>query len=159
MSKVKIFVKWFSTIILVLIVFLILIYLSSKLVFKDKVPNAFGYSILRVVTGSMDPTISVGDFVVIKKCDKYKVNDIITFIDSNDNIITHRIKKIDNDIIVTKGDANNTLDDAIKLSDVQGKVIYHFKDIFKYKDKIVIFLLGLFILGGLVTICIPNRKK
>ena len=27
------------------------------------------------------------------------------------------------------------------------------------KDKIVIVLLGLFVLGGLITICIPSRKK
>lgn len=159
MSKILLALKSLFTIFLVFIVFMIIIYLSSKIIFKNKVPNLFGYSILRVVTGSMDPTIGVGDFVVIKKCDSYKVDDIVTFIDSNGNIITHRIKEINKDMMITQGDANNTADDEIHVSSVVGKVIYHFDDIFKHKGRIIITLLILFIFGGLITIFIPNRKK
>lgn len=159
MNKVKIFFKYFSTVILLFIVILLLSVLSSKFIFKDKIPNAFGYSILRVISGSMEPNIKVGNFVLIKKCQSYKKGDIVTFIDSNKNVITHRIIEINKDNIVTKGDANNTDDGIIHHSDIQGKVIYQFGDIFRYKDKIVIVLLGLFVLGGLITICIPSRKK
>ena len=159
MNKVKIFFKYFSTVILLFIVIFLLSVLSSKFIFKDKIPNAFGYSILRVISGSMEPNIKVGNFVLIKKCQSYKKGDIVTFIDSNNNVVTHRIIEINKDNIVTKGDANNTDDGIIHLSDIQGKVIYQFGDIFRYKDKIFIVLLSLFVLGGLITICIPSRKK
>lgn len=114
---------------------------------------------LRVVSGSMDPTIKVGNYVIIKKCDNYKVDDIVTFVDRNDNVVTHRIKEINNDKVITKGDANNTIDDGISIKNVKGKVIYQFSDIFKYKHKIILILFGIFIIGGLITIFIPSRKK
>ena len=159
MNKVKIFLKYFFTVILLFIIILLLSILSSKFVFKDKIPNAFGYSILRVVSGSMEPNIKVGNFVLIKNCKSYKKGDVVTFVDSSNNVVTHRIIKINKDEVVTKGDANNTDDGVIHLSDIQGKVIYQFSDIFRYKDKIIIVLIGLFVIGGLITICIPSRKK
>lgn len=107
----------------------------------------------------MEPNIKVGDYIIIKSSKSYKENDIVTFIDKNNNIITHRIKEINNDRVITKGDANNTVDDEIHVSSIKGKVIYQFQDIFKSKYIIFSILVGLFIFGGLITIFIPSRKK
>ena len=151
--------KYLFTIFLIIVFCILIMLLSSKYVFKDKIPNAFGYSILRVVSGSMEPNIKIGDFVVIKKCDNYKVGDIVRFSDEHDEVVTHRIIKIENDLITTKGDANNTDDGEIPISNIHGKVVTHFNNLFTSKRKIIYILLGLFIFGGIVTIFIPNRKK
>ena len=82
----------------------------------------FGYSIFNVATGSMEPTISQNDVILVKKQDHYKLNDIITFKKDKD-FITHRIIKINDTYITTKGDANNAIDVAITQDVIIGKVI------------------------------------
>ena len=39
------------------------------------------------------------------------------------NLITHRVKRIAEDKVITKGDANNAEDEPIKKEDIVGKVI------------------------------------
>lgn len=84
--------------------------------------NIFGYSILSTETGSMSPTIEVGDIIIIKIGDEIKENDIITY-KQDDVLITHRIEKIDGDTIITKGDYNNIQDEPIKKDQVIGKAV------------------------------------
>ena len=85
--------------------------------------NIFGYSILSTETGSMSPTIEVGDIIIIKIGDEIKENDIITY-KQDDVLITHRIEQIDGDTIITKGDYNNIQDEPIERSQVIGKVVH-----------------------------------
>ena len=60
--------------------------------------------------------------VKIKKdSDKFQVNDIICF-KQEDYIITHRIISIDENKIVTKGDANNAEDKTINEEQIIGKL-------------------------------------
>lgn len=94
--------------------------------------NIFGYSILSTETGSMSPTIEIGDVIVIKIGDEIKENDIITY-KQDDVLITHRIEQIDGDTIITKGDFNNTFDEPIKRNQVIGKVVHviHHVEIWK----------------------------
>ena len=113
----KILKKIFKTIIdiLIFIIFLILIVIIfAKLKMLNDNNNyfeLFGYSIFNVATGSMEPTISQNDVILVKKQDNYKLNDIITFKKDKD-FITHRIIKINDTYITTKGDANNAIDVA-----------------------------------------------
>lgn len=120
----------------------------------------FGIRTFRVVSGSMEPYIHINDVVIIKKSKNYKVNDVITY-KKNKEYITHRIVSIDNNEVVTKGDANNTIDDPIKKGDIVGKVIYKFK-LFGFlcylfsKPKTLILA---FVFGLIITILIPDKKK
>lgn len=82
----------------------------------------FGYSIFEVQTGSMEPEISAGDWVVIKKETNYLVDDIITF-KKGDSFITHRIIETYKDTYVTKGDVNNAKDDATPKEMIVGRVV------------------------------------
>lgn len=83
-----------------------------------------------VLTGSMSPTIEVGDLVIVKDINPEDINvdDVITFSStSSDNITTHRVKEVLNDgqdiSYVTQGDANNVEDPMPVESDVLlGKV-------------------------------------
>ena len=120
----------------------------------------FGFKTYKVVTGSMEPYLHVNDIVIIKKTNNYKINDVITY-KKNKEYITHRIVSIDGNKIVTKGDANNTLDDPIKVSNVVGKVIYRFKffGFFCYLFSKPKTLILTFVIGFLITILIPDKKK
>lgn len=116
-----------SVFLILLITFNIYNFVSINLLHKDLAKVA-GYAILEVVSGSMEPTIMVGDLIVIDtNCKEYQNNDIITFRDINDAFVTHRIISIDNDkgIMITQGDANDSKDEAMSTSTIVGK--YAFK--------------------------------
>ncbi len=84
-----------------------------------------GYAILEVVSGSMEPTIHVGDLIVIDtKCSEFHVNDIVTFRDDNDNFVTHRIISIQDEKMITKGDNNNSSDEESDLNTIVGRYLF-----------------------------------
>lgn len=72
----------------------------------------FGNSALIVRSGSMEPTIRVGDLVVIKPASEYLVGDVISFTAGPDNktVITHRVSEVKDGVYQTKGDANSEPD-------------------------------------------------
>ncbi len=111
--------------IVVLVLFLFLAiynYINIKVLKKDYT-NFIGYTYFDIVTGSMEDEIQIDDFVFVKITKDVKVNDIISF-RSDDVIVTHRVIEIDENKIVTKGDANNTYDNPIRKDDVIGKVVF-----------------------------------
>ena len=88
-----------------------------------------GYKSFMVLSGSMEPTINIGDIVITHKQINYFKNDTITFYGPENRVVTHRvalIKEQDGDtIIITKGDANRSIDsDTITPSKIIGKVIF-----------------------------------
>ena len=110
-------------IVITLIILVLVIYgYVEKYVFKKDYINYFGYTIFEVASGSMAPTINVGDIVVVKLTKDINNNDIITY-KENDYFITHRVIKIDDDKIIAKGDYNDSIDKDVNLNDVLGKVI------------------------------------
>ena len=88
---------------------------------QGKAVNIFGRSILRVVTGSMEPSLHVGDYIIIKKTDPETLEngDIISFYSEQSDIygmlVTHRIVgRADDGRFITRGDAN-PVDDSITV--------------------------------------------
>ena len=108
---------------------LILIYniynmINLKILKKD-LTTINGYGILDVISGSMEPTIKVGDLIVINTKDKnINVGDVVTFYDVDMAFVTHRVVSINDDIMITKGDANDSLDDPIPLNNIVGKYVF-----------------------------------
>ncbi|WP_295129826.1 signal peptidase I [Ruminococcus sp.] len=96
---------------------------------RNKVVDVFGKSILRVVTGSMEPSIHVDEYIVVEKTDPstLKQGDIISFYSEQTDIygllVTHRIAKVCEDgTFITKGDANDISDRvAVKPDKIVGK--------------------------------------
>jgi len=83
-----------------------------------------GFKSFLVQSGSMEPSIMTGDVVIINQQKQYFNNDVITFKDSQNRIITHRIVDISQDKISTKGDANRSSDpETITQNMILGKVI------------------------------------
>ncbi len=110
---VKVF-KWFSDLLLIIVIAVLFGYLLLRVTNKIEIYN--------VKTGSMEAKIHVGDYILIFKKNKYNVGDVVTYTSSN-GFITHRIIKIDGNKVTTKGDANNTEDDVINAKIIVGKVI------------------------------------
>lgn len=106
------------------IIAVIAIWTSMQLNVQNKeYVDILGYSIFSTATGSMSPTMEIGDIVVVKIGEKAKEKDIITYKKDNE-FITHRIIKIDGESIIAKGDNNNTQDEEITKDAIVGKVIY-----------------------------------
>ena len=105
--------------------------------------------IFSVKTGSMEDNIHVGDYVLIYRKNNYNVGDVVTY-KKNNYFITHRIIRKDNNQIVTKGDANNTEDETIDISDIVGKVIISggiLNIIVNYKFAIAAIFVALYLIS------------
>lgn len=95
--------------------------INSATLSGNRLPTPFGYGISAVLSGSMEPTISVGDLIVVKQTDDFTVGDIVVY-QSGSAAIVHRIIDMDGDAVITKGDANNVPDEAFDKSCVKGVV-------------------------------------
>ena len=76
-------------------------------------PMLAGYKPLVVLSGSMEPTFSVGSVIYYQSFNEsdLKVGDIITYkLKDNKTLVSHRINSIEEGLIETKGDANNVAD-------------------------------------------------
>ena len=87
------------------------------LVFVAAIPLAFqlfaGYSFDNTLTGSMEPTIKVGEVVVTRTPigGELRPGVVVQFLDAGGTKFTHRVVSVGEDgRAVTKGDANNSAD-------------------------------------------------
>ena len=124
----------------------------------------FGYRVYRVGSGSMEPELKVGDYILIGKKNKYKVGDIITY-KSRSTYITHRIVYMNNKKIITKGDSNNTNDNFITKKDVVGKLVLKLRVITFISfllsipyTWIIIFILGITYIWFFSKYKVKNKK-
>lgn len=97
---------------------------------KGEVPSVFGYSILRVSSGSMEPELMVGDVILDKNVDdvqNLKVGDVITYEGSGElsgMLVTHKVIKAPYQsedgtyYLQTKGVANEVADKEISADRV-----------------------------------------
>ena len=112
--------------VLIVIVIIAIIFCAycafSIKVLGNKYVNIFGYSVFEVATGSMHGSIEVNDAVLVKIGDSYNVNDIVTY-QNGEDYITHRVIEIEEDYVITKGDANNVNDNPIDKKLILGRVV------------------------------------
>lgn len=117
----------------VILIFFCIILVLNFVISRQKGDDLFfinGYSSAVILSGSMEPTLSIDDLVIIKAKEKYERGDIVVF-ESENKLIVHRIVKINDDFVVTKGDANNVDDDKIEVNKIKGYVIGHISGIGK----------------------------
>ncbi|MDR7073340.1 signal peptidase I [Fictibacillus barbaricus] len=114
----------------------------------DKIPSLFGYKPFTVLTNSMKPSFSAGDMVLVKDkpASKIKPNDVITFKENNNKLITHRVVKVTDKGFVTKGDYNNVKDDGfVSPENVVGELVFTLPKL-GYVSKFVSSPLGITLL-------------
>lgn len=122
--------------------------------------SLFGFRLYRIATGSMVPYLNINDYILVKKSNDYKEGDVITYT-SGETYVTHRIVSITDENIVTKGDANNTMDEPITKDNIIGKVVLKFGFlgfIIYLFSKPIIWVL-LFIIGIVITAFLPDKKR
>ena len=106
-----------STVLVVLVVICAVLLMGARLL---------GFQCYSVISGSMEPTYSVGDLLYVKKVDPLaiQVGDPITFVMNEDLVVaTHRVVRVDaaNQRFYTKGDANEIMDqDPVHYNNVVG---------------------------------------
>ena len=119
-----------------------------------------GFRLFRVGSGSMQPYLKVNDYILVKKSENYEVDDVITYQIKDNEYVTHRILRVNEDTFITKGDANNIEDDPINKENVVGKVVLKL-GVFSF----ILYLFSqpfswiiLFVVGFVITLFIPNKK-
>ena len=90
----------------------------------NRMPMPFGYGAAVVLSGSMEPVLSVNDLIIAKETEEYALGDMVVFQDG-DSVVVHRVVALDEETVQTKGDANNVADAPIGREMVKGKVIAH----------------------------------
>ncbi len=122
MSKVISFILNMFLILMIIVIIIGAYYMYQIKIQKKEYANIFGYSFFEVATGSMSPTIEVGDVVITKITKDVKKNDVIVYKDG-ESIITHRLIEKNEKEIITRGDANNSEDKPIEENMIIGQVI------------------------------------
>jgi len=103
---------------------------------------------LIVLSQSMKPTIDEEELILIKQCEKYDLGDIITYVDKEEMLITHRIMQIDEYGFIAKGDNNSIIDENLPLENIQGKVIFSSKVL----GRFILYYLRILIVVVIVVI-------
>ena len=86
-----------------------------------------GMKLYCVETGSMEPDYPVGSMVVVERVwfDQLKEGDVITYVVSDNTVVTHRLIGIDTEhqLLTTKGDNSNVADASpVSYKNVIGRV-------------------------------------
>ena len=123
MKRIKRILKYIAYSLLSIIVLFSMYIIVMTKVFKQEYVNIFGYTYFIVATGSMSGTIEVNDIIIVKINDDFKEKDIITY-NNKGSFITHRVEKIKDDKVITKGDVNNLEDDPVLKKDIIGRVVF-----------------------------------
>lgn len=124
-------------------------------------PMLFNFRPLVILSGSMKPTIDIGTIIYIENKEPDE-SDIITYKLEENTLVTHRVIKKLEDGYITKGDANDAVDqDLVLKENVVGRVtkfkipyIGYFVDYINKHDKIVIVSIIILLLDVFI-----NRKN
>ena len=98
--------------------------LNARALTGNAMPMPFGFGVSVVLSGSMEPELSVNDLVIVREADRYKVGDTVVYQD-NASLVIHKIISVDGEQVITKGVANDVADDPVPLSAIKGKAVAH----------------------------------
>ena len=159
-------ILWWCALLLTALV--IGVFISAN--FRGEVPRIFGYSVMHIVSDSMEPTIERDSYILIKRVDPatVKENDIICFYSTDSAIYgcpnTHRVigEPILEDgeyFYVTKGDKSPVPDtvsaEGGRLIGVLVRNLVAFTAIMRFVSKHMILLFAAMFLVCAATAFIP----
>lgn len=126
LEKAKKIYNIVSSIFLTLMMLIVLLLVGSRFM---------GFHLMTVLSGSMEPTYSTGSLICVRPVDTdtLETGDVITYLISDDTLVTHRIAGLvpdENDPSITrfrtKGDANEAEDmTLVHEKNVVGTPIFH----------------------------------
>lgn len=131
--------KWIATLVNVCAILLIaaslFVLLTVVITPSGQVPQILGFSMFRVITGSMEPAIPEKTLLLVRRTDPQEISpgDVITFFSPDPELdgapITHRVLEVQKQeamvYFITKGDAN-LIADAYPVTGeyLIGKVVF-----------------------------------
>lgn len=83
------------------------------------------YPMAAITSGSMWPVLKTGDLVLIKGIknkEDVKLGDIVVY-ENEAGFTIHRVAKISDSTVITKGDANSISDPPVRYEEIIGKTI------------------------------------
>ena len=95
---------------------------NARVLTGNAMPMPFGWGLSVVLSGSMEPTLSVNDLVIVHEQDAYEPGDIVVY-QNGSMLVLHRIISMADGEVITQGDANNTSDPPVTVSDIKGKAV------------------------------------
>ncbi|MBQ9744217.1 MAG: signal peptidase I [Clostridia bacterium] len=96
--------------------------LNARTLLNDQMPMPLGIGVGMVMSGSMEPELSVDDVIVVVKDNDIELGDTVVY-QSGGILVVHKVVGIDGDQITTRGTANNKDDDPISAEKIKGRVI------------------------------------
>lgn len=124
---------------------------NAETLVGNAMPMPFGYGSAVVLSGSMEPELSVNDVIIVHEDNNDKIGDVVVY-QNGSELIVHRIIDIDNETITTKGDANNTPDEPINKKNIKGTVVFTIPflgiivNFLKSTVGVIILIIGAFLL-------------
>ena len=122
---------------------------NASRVAGNAVPMPFGVGVAVVLSGSMEPDLSVGDLLLIAERDDYAVGDDVVYQDGHMAVV-HRIIAFEDGKVITQGVANNVPDDPIDPSVIKGEVVLSVPFV-GYLVDLIKTPLGIIVLLGLAV--------
>ena len=124
MKKVKGALRW-VLLCVISVVFGVAVYTwNAQSLTGNVLPMPFGVGVGVVMSGSMEPELSIDDVIIVKEKDEYEVGDVVVFQQKN-MLVVHKIIAIDQDMVTTQGTANNVADEPMNISAIKGVVAFH----------------------------------
>lgn len=144
------YIKYIGNSLLTIVIVLFAVTAAVSFFSGPKDEGLFGYKGYTVVSGSMEPVFSTGDFIFVKTTpfENVEAEDIVTFV-SNEEIVTHRAIEVNEEGLITQGDANNIPDQAAVTADTY---IGELALIVPYFGYVVVATQQPLVLGGLVVL-------
>ena len=96
--------------------------MNASMLGGNALPMPLGFGMTVVLSGSMEPELSVDDLLIVVPADTYEVGDVIVF-QNQRTAIVHRIVAINGEEIITRGDANTSDDEPITSANIKGRVV------------------------------------
>lgn len=167
--------KIFKEIIFYLFVIIMLLGASTNFLgrLNGRNPQILGYSTLIVISGSMEPTYKINEFLIMKATsyEKIKEGDVVTFYydindDGEDNLVTHRVKSVTpGGELILQGDSPESQYQTQQISKDKyvGKIVFNSYAIgaslyLLIKHNIIIYLMAGFFIYLMVNQVIKIRK-
>lgn len=132
---------------------------NAKSLTGNVLPMPFGVGVAVVMSGSMEPALSVDDVIFVTEADEYNVGDFVVYQDGYSLVVHELIEKLDDGMVITKGMANNVEDDPISIDSIRGKVRFSIPAVGLIVTALKSTVATVIILGVAVYLVILSYKK
>lgn len=120
--RMRVFLKWLLVGAAAILAGVNLYLWNARTLAGQAMPMPFGIGVSVVLSGSMEPALSVNDLVIIRSESEPAAGDVVVY-SSRDSLVIHRVISVDGDTLVTRGDANTLADAPVSREQVMGKMI------------------------------------